>query len=69
LLNPEERSRIDAELASFRNLVAGTDANAIEQGIKTLEKACDFYVERRMNSNIRKAMAGHSVNEFEQEAE
>jgi len=69
LLNPEERSAIDAELARLRDLVAGTDANAIEQGIQTLEKACDFYVERRMNSSIRKAMAGHSVNEFEQEAE
>jgi molecular chaperone HscA len=69
LLSPEERDRIDAELAKFRKLVSGTDANAIEQGIKTLETACDFYVERRMNSNIRKAMAGHSVNEFEQETE
>jgi molecular chaperone HscA len=69
LLNPEERDSIDTELAKLRELIAGTDATAIEQGIKTLETACEFYVERRMNSNIRKAMAGHSVNEFEQEAE
>ena len=69
LLNPEERNSIDTELAKLRELIAGTDATAIEQGIKTLETACEFYVERRMNSNIRKAMAGHSVNEFEQEAE
>ena len=69
LLTPEERGRVEDELVRFRELVAGHDANAIEQGIKALEKACEFYVERRMNSNIRKAMAGHSVNEFEQEAE
>jgi molecular chaperone HscA len=69
LLNPEERNSIDTELAKLRELVADTDATAIEQGIKALETACEFYVERRMNSNIRKAMAGHSVNEFEQEAE
>ena len=69
LLNPEERNSIDTELAKLRELVADTGATAIEQGIKALETACEFYVERRMNSNIRKAMAGHSVNEFEQEAE
>lgn len=69
LLTPEERGRVEGELVRFRELVAGHDANAIEQGIKALEKACEFYVERRMNSNIRKAMAGHSVNEFEQETE
>jgi len=31
-----------------------------------LEKDCEFYVERRMNSGIRKAMAGHRVDEFSQ---
>ncbi|MEJ2321771.1 MAG: Fe-S protein assembly chaperone HscA [Gammaproteobacteria bacterium] len=69
LLNDEERARIDQALDDFRKLVAGTDASAIEAGIGALEKRCEFYVERRMNANIRKAMAGHSVNEFQQESE
>ncbi len=37
----------------------------IKQAISALEKACGFYVERRMNQSIQQAMAGHSVNEFE----
>lgn len=69
LLNTDERAGIDASLDAFRKLVAGTDPDAIETGIKALEKACEFYVERRMNSNIRKAMAGHAIEEFEQEQE
>ena len=61
--------RVDEALDDLRALCAGTDAEAIDAGIKALEKRCEFYVERRMNANIRKAMAGHSVNEFEQESE
>ena len=41
----------------------------IENGpyiIKNLEKVCEGYVERRMNTNIRKAMAGQNINKFEQ---
>ena len=60
---------LDEALDDLRALCAGTDAEAIDAGIKALEKRCEFYVERRMNANIRKAMAGHSVNEFEQESE
>jgi molecular chaperone HscA len=69
LLNGEERAGVDEALDDLRALCAGTDAEAIDAGIKALEKRCEFYVERRMNANIRKAMAGHSVNEFEQESE
>jgi molecular chaperone HscA len=36
----------------------------VESAIKQLEETCAFYVERRMNSGIRKAMAGHRVTEF-----
>ena len=36
---------------------AGTGA------IESLEKACSDYVARRMNTNIQKAMQGHSVDE------
>jgi molecular chaperone HscA len=42
-----------------------TDAESIKDAIKGLESHCEFYVERRMNSGIRKAMAGHKVDEFE----
>jgi len=65
LLQPEEREDIDRALAQLRQVAAGDDADAIKQAIENLEKNCEFYVERRMNSSVRKAMAGHKVDEFE----
>jgi len=66
LLDQEERARVEAALEQLRKLAeTAEDAEAIKKGIEALEQACAFYVERRMNSNIRKAMAGHKVDEFE----
>ncbi len=66
LLNRNERVTVDAALEGLRGVVeSATDADAIKQGIEQLEQACEFYVERRMNSNIRKAMTGHKVDDFE----
>lgn len=38
--------------------------SVIETAIKQMEKAAEFYVARRMDANIRAAMAGHKVDEF-----
>ncbi len=65
LLQPEERQRIDAALGDLQQAAAGDDADAIRKAIEDLEKTCEFYVERRMNNSVRKAMAGHKVDEFE----
>ncbi|MEA3303243.1 MAG: Fe-S protein assembly chaperone HscA [Pseudomonadota bacterium] len=65
LLNDEEHRRIDMALQQLQQLARGDDAAAIEDGIKLLEQSCDFYVERRMNSSIHNAMAGHNIHEFE----
>ncbi len=65
LLNDQERQLIDAALQQLQQLAHGDDAAAIEEGVKSLEQSCDFYVERRMNSNIHDAMAGHNIHEFE----
>ncbi|BAN68902.1 Fe-S protein assembly chaperone HscA [endosymbiont of unidentified scaly snail isolate Monju] len=66
LLDDEERQRIEQALASLQGTVeTAAEADAIKRAIEELEKVCEFYVERRMNSNIRKAMAGHKVDEFE----
>ena len=67
LLDASERQRIDAALEGLARLAAEADPAAIEQGIKDLEASCEFYVERRMNDGIRKAMAGHRLDEFQQE--
>ncbi len=41
-------------------------AEAVKAAIKHMEHEADFYVARRMNKNVNQAMAGHSVDEFEQ---
>ena len=64
LLDADERAAIDAAaqaLAAARN---GTEYRVIKQAIEAVERASSDYVERRMNSTIRKAMAGHRVDEF-----
>jgi len=63
-LSDEERSAIEqaaTELAALRN---GSDHRAIKTAIEKLESVSNVYVDRRMNANIRKAMAGHAVDEF-----
>ena len=66
LLNNEERAGVDRQLDALKQAAENsTDAEAVKDAIKALESHCEFYVERRMNSGIRKAMAGHKVDEFE----
>lgn len=68
LLDADERARIDASLDRLRTVAeASDDPLEVEAAIRQLEKDCEFYVERRMNSGIRKAMAGHRVDEFSEE--
>ena len=59
-LTPALQQLVDAAASS-------QDAAEVEAAIKQLEHDCEFYVERRMNSGIRKAMAGHRVDEFSEE--
>jgi molecular chaperone HscA len=63
-LSSEERIAIDQaaeELAQRRN---GDDHRSIRKAIEKLESVSTVYVDRRMNANIQKAMAGHAVDEF-----
>lgn len=64
LLSEEEK----AEIMQARNELArrkeDKDIDKIEQAIKTLEATCEGYVARRMNSNIKTAMQGHSIDEY-----
>lgn len=64
LLSTDERSTVLAARAALVGLRQGADWQAIENGIKALEKAAETYVERRMNASIRAAMAGHRIDEF-----
>ncbi|HHH44718.1 MAG TPA: Fe-S protein assembly chaperone HscA [Gammaproteobacteria bacterium] len=63
-LNSEERGAIEQAAAELAELRDGDDHRAIKNAIERLESVSAAYVDRRMNANIRKAMAGHAVDEF-----
>ena len=65
LLSSEERRVIDGALERLAALAQAEDPSAIHRGIEQLEVACAVYVERRMNQNVQRAMAGHRPEEFE----
>ncbi len=68
LLSGEEHDQVQAALQRLIEVSAQSqDANQVEAAVKQLEEDCEFYVERRMNHGIRRAMAGHRVDEFNQE--
>ena len=64
LLQAEERAAIDGAAKQLEEQRQGNDYRAIKRAIEAVEKASSAYVERRMNSSIREAMAGHKVDEF-----
>ena len=65
LLSAAERTAIDAAVESLSVAARGDDTAAIRRARQSLERTCEPYVERRMNASIRRAMAGHRVEEFE----
>ncbi|MBT8438352.1 MAG: Fe-S protein assembly chaperone HscA [Gammaproteobacteria bacterium] len=64
LLNETEQQLLLDELQKLIDISGSADIKKIKDGIKALEKASEFYVERRMNNSIQQAMAGHNVDEF-----
>jgi molecular chaperone HscA len=64
LLDTGEHNAIDAAARVLAEQRKGSDYRAIKKAIAAVEKASSGYVERRMNSSIRDAMAGHKVDEF-----
>jgi molecular chaperone HscA len=65
LLDAMERKAIDQARAQLVAARQDGDHEAIRQAIRTVEKASEGFVARRMDSSIRKAMAGHRVEEFQ----
>lgn len=65
LLDEDERSRVESALHDLQAINSSGTFAEIKAAVASLEKRCEFYVERRMNVSVRKAMSGHSVNDFE----
>jgi molecular chaperone HscA len=64
LLDPQERNRVEDALSLLEKIAAGDNPEAIRTATEDLERACEFYVERRMNRSIHDAMTGHKVEEL-----
>lgn len=64
LLNADERKAIDLVAVKLAELSKGNDLRAIKDTIAELDKAATEFVARRMDGNIKKALAGHNVDEF-----
>lgn len=64
LLSVDELKSIDVARQRLLEVKAGEDSSHIKRAIKDVEKASALFVERRMNSSIGKAMAGHNVKDF-----
>jgi molecular chaperone HscA len=64
LLNIDERKIIDIAAASLKEACLSTEPRVIKQAMAELDKAAIEFVARRMDGSIKKALAGHNVNEF-----
>lgn len=64
LLTPKEESEIDNAVNELIKAVEGTDPTVIENAIKQLDKQSQEFAARRMDTSIRQALSGHSVDEI-----
>jgi molecular chaperone HscA len=65
LLDAKERSDIEDGLKKLEAMRNGDNAEGIKQAIKTLDQTTQTFAQRRMDENIRKALAGHKLEEFD----
>lgn len=65
LLSQEEQQLILTEMEKLQSEIDTGDALSIKAQIEAVGKASDDFASRRMDASIRKALAGHTVDEFE----
>ncbi len=64
LLSAEERRLIDEAARVLRETLEGDDHRAIKRAIEALDAASADFAARRMDTSIRRALAGHRLEEF-----
>lgn len=64
LLNVDERKEVDLAAEKLSKLSKTDDLRAIKDAIAEVDKVATTFVARRMDGNIKKALAGHNVDEF-----
>jgi molecular chaperone HscA len=63
LLSDEESQAINNAVADLQQVMQGSDPAAIEAAIKIVDATTQDFAARRMDASIRRALAGHSVDE------
>jgi molecular chaperone HscA len=64
LLDADETTAIEASIADLEKLMTGPDHQAIKRGIEALNAASTEFAQRRMDQNVRRAMAGQKLETF-----
>jgi molecular chaperone HscA len=64
LLNQDERTLIDAQISELNATMAGDDHLAIKRAVEALNLATTEFAQRRMDMNVRRALAGHKLEEI-----
>ncbi len=64
LLAAEEAAAIGTGIAALEKLTTGTDHQAIKRGVEALNAATTEFAQRRMDRNVRRAMAGQKLENF-----
>ncbi|WP_113627584.1 Fe-S protein assembly chaperone HscA [Pectobacterium peruviense] len=63
LLSNDEKGTIVTASEHLHTMMQGSDPVAIEAAIKTVDQQTQEFAARRMDASIRRALAGHSVDE------
>ena len=63
LLNTAEISKIDSAISALKQISQTGNADEVEAAIAILNNSTATFAERRMDSSIRTALSGHSVDE------
>ena len=64
LLNSDERQAIENRIAELKTIMEGQDHQAIKRSIEVLNLATTEFAQRRMDMNVRRALAGHKLEEI-----
>jgi len=64
LLNETETAAIETSITALEKLMAGPDHQAIKRGIEALNAVTTEFAQRRMDQNVRRAMAGQKLETF-----
>lgn len=64
LLSADERAELQNYLQLLQATAAGTDRQAINAAMESLNRASETFASRRMDASIKKALTGHKLDEI-----